>query len=290
MTTSHNPPTARSEKRRLTEKFIAAGLPFAQEDAAELIMAATGLDATRLIIDEAESLPPETLTQISDAAQRRLSGEPVDHILGWREFYGRRFHISRDVLSPRGDTEVLIEHSLAAIAKIKTPRLLDLGTGSGAILITLLAEQPEASGVGVDISQAALRIAQINAKNLGVDARTEWLCGDWFAALGQQAERFDAIISNPPYITRTAMQDLEAEVSGYDPHIALLGGDDGLDAYRQILSEAKHWLSPQGWLGCEIGFDQNMAVRGLFYQAGFTNIQSRKDMNGLDRIVFGRRD
>lgn len=288
MAAPHKTPTLRSEKRRLTEKFHAAGLPFAQQDAAQLIMAVTGLDAARIILDGAEPLLAETLKQISDYERRRLSGEPTDHILGWRDFYGRQFHISRDVLSPRGDTEILIEHSLAAISEIQSPHLLDLGTGSGAILITLLAERPDARGVGIDISEAALCLARSNAKKFGVDGRAQWLCGDWFAPL-QNSQHFDAIISNPPYITRAAMQDLEPEVSGYDPHIALFGGDDGLDAYRQILRSAQDWLTPHGWLGCEIGYDQNLALRELFRQAGLTHIQSRKDMNGHDRVVFGNR-
>jgi len=275
---------ARSAKRFLTEQFREANISFPEEDALDLIMAVTGLDEAGLILQGTEFLSPEAVETLSDYSERRLSGEPVDHILGWRDFYGRRFHISRDVLSPRADTETLIEHTLAAIKDIDAPRILDLGTGSGAILITLLAEKPDATGIGIDISKAALKIAQNNAKKLGVETRATWLCGDWFAPLNENT-RFDAILSNPPYITAAAMHTLDTEVKDYDPHIALQGGDDGLEAYRQILDAAKNWLTSNGWIGLEIGFDQNTGVRDLLEAAGFTQIDSQKDLSGHDRVV-----
>jgi len=275
---------ARSAKRFLTEQFRTAGLPFAEDDALEIVMAATGLDEAAMIMRGTEFLSPEAFALIMEYSERRLSGEPVDHILGWREFYGRTFSISRDVLSPRADTETLIEHALAAIKDIEAPHILDLGTGSGAILITLLAERPDATGVGVDISKAALRVAQDNAKTLNVDTRATWRQGDWFAPLKNTA-RFDAIISNPPYITPAAMESLETEVKNYDPHIALAGGGDGLEAYRQILRDARDWLKLHGWIGLEIGFDQDAAVRELLAAAGFLSIRSYKDLGGNDRVI-----
>jgi len=281
------PQSARSVKRQLAEQFRAAGLPFAEDDALELVMAVSGLDEAAMIVKGANPLSSDTLAQLSDYAERRLSGQPVDHILGWREFYGRRFSISRDVLSPRADTETLVEQALAALEKITASHILDLGTGSGAVLITLLAERPDASGIGVDISDAALKIAKDNAQALEVDTRASWRQGDWFMTLDTKTQ-FDAIVSNPPYITPAAMQTLETEVKDYDPDVALRGGDDGLEAYRQIIGAAKDWLKADGWIGLEIGFDQDAAVRALLTAHGFTHIQSHQDLGGNDRVVSAR--
>ena len=277
-------PNARVAKRDLAKKFLAANIPFPDADALELVMAATGLDEAGLILKGNLSLPPEIIAKLADYSKRRLSGEPVDHILGWREFYGRKFKVSKDVLSPRADTETLIEHTLAAMKDMDAPRILDLGTGSGAILITCLLERNDARGDGVDISPAALDIAQTNASALGVDKRAQWHCGNWFTPLSKDTQ-YDIIISNPPYITPDAMQSLEREVKDYDPHIALQGGDDGLEAYRHILSHAKNWLAPNGWIGVEIGFDQDKAVRNIFGAEGFVEIQSHRDLGGNDRVV-----
>ncbi len=276
--------TARAIKRVLTEQFRAANIAFPDNDALELVMSAAGLDAAELILQEAYPLPSDICQKISDYAQRRLSGEPVDHILGWREFYGRRFSISQNVLSPRADTEILITHALANLKARQAPNILDLGTGSGAILITLLAERPDAVGIGVDISQAALDIARDNAKTLNVSRRADWLCGHWFAPLHANMQ-FDMIISNPPYITSAAMENLQSEVKDYDPHIALQGGPDGLEAYRQILNTAQTWLKPGGWIGFEIGFDQKITVGALLENAGFVDVQSHKDISGHDRVL-----
>jgi len=277
--------TIRSAKRLLTEQFRSAGLPFPDNDALELVMAVTDLDASELILKETEFISPDRFERLSHYTRCRLLGEPVDHILGWREFYGRKFHINRDVLSPRDDTTVLIERALTAMKDIDAPRILDLGTGSGAILITLLAERPDASAIGIDISQAALNVAAKNAQKLGVDSRATWLRGDWFTPLDDHMAPFDIIVSNPPYIDADAMQQLEVEVKDYDPHMALYGGTDGLEAYRQILRLAATWLAPKGWIGLEIGFDQDRPVRELLRTLNFRAIESYKDLGGRDRVV-----
>ncbi|MEP1229784.1 MAG: peptide chain release factor N(5)-glutamine methyltransferase [Litorimonas sp.] len=276
--------TPREAKRVLVQQFNAANLPFAEDDAQELLMAATGLDPLAIMLNNVDCLLPHASEILSGYAQRRLSGEPVDHILGWREFYGRRFKINKDVLSPRADTETLIPHALSALKNIDAPHILDLGTGSGALLITLLAENNDAVGIGIDISQSALSTAQCNAHALGVESRAQWVCGDWFTPLKPEM-RFDAIISNPPYINEIAMQALAPEVKDYDPHIALHGGEDGLVAYRHILRAAAHWLKPGGWIGLEIGFDQKTAVTALLGAANFTSIDSYKDLSGNNRAL-----
>lgn len=275
---------ARSAKRFLTEQFRQAGIALAEDDARELVMAVTGFTLTDFVLRGTEFLTPEQFNQVKDYADRRLSGEPVDAILGWRDFYGRPFKINKDVLSPRGDTENLVACGLSAVKALSAPHILDLGTGSGAVLLTLLAERDKATGVGVDVSDKALDVARENARALGVANRTEFLQSDWFARVKGM---FDLIVSNPPYITNAAMQDLDAGVRDYDPDLALRGGADGLDPYHSIITQALQHLRPGGACWVEIGFDQGQAVKQIFEVQGFKHIQLVQDLSGHDRCVGG---
>ena len=272
----------RALRRALAGRFAAAGIPFAQEDALELVLGLSGLDRADLV---AGAPVPEGLeARLDAAAERRLKGEPVDRILGHRDFYGRRFAID-GVLSPRGDTEVLLLAALEAMRKVTAPRLLELGTGSGALAVSLLAERPDARVTATDISEAALRTAARNATAHGVEDRLALVRSDWFENVEGV---FDAVLSNPPYIDDTAMADLPPEVARFDPDRALRGGPDGLDAYRAIVPGARALLAPGGWLGVEIGFDQGERVAGLFRDAHFRDVRVRTDPAGLARIVEGR--
>jgi len=255
---------ARSAKRFLSQAFREAGVPFADEDALEIILAATGFDRAALMLRGTEFLSPDVFETIQDHMARRLSGEPVDNILGWREFYGRRFQISRDVLSPRADTENLVRGALSRLDKAKEPTLVDLGTGSGAIGLTLLAERDDVRLVATDHSEAALSIAEQNAAALDVFARVRFAQGAWWDAIAA-GSAFDMIVSNPPYITNEAMEALETEVVEFDPDLALRGGADGLDAYRTIISEAPNYLNI------------------------WTMITVDKDLSGLDRVVWAQK-
>ena len=279
---------ARSAKRFLTQAFSEAGLPFAEEDALEIVLNATGFDKTALMLRGTEFLNPEIFQTITDHMERRLAGQPVDHIFGWREFYGRRFTVSSDVLSPRADTETLIRGALHRLKNIAAPDLLDLGTGSGAIGLTLLAELPKAVLRATDISEEALKIASSNAQNLGVESRAKFSQGAWFAAV-PAADQFDMIVSNPPYITDAAMNALEKEVTDYDPDIALRGGSDGLEAYRIIISSAPDYLKSGGWLGLEIGYDQADALKALLNRSAWTDVTVNQDLGGNDRTVWARK-
>lgn len=279
---------ARSAKRFLTQAFTEAGLPFAEEDALEIVLEATGLDRTGLMLYGTDFLAPETFDQIKDHMARRLAGEPVDHILGWRDFFGRKFIITKDVLSPRADTETLVRVALDGLSDKRDPYLLDLGTGSGAIGLTLLAELPQARLLATDISEAALDIARQNAVVLDVQDRATFLAGEWWAAVPETA-RFDAIVSNPPYIDDAAMAKLEPEVVHYDPALALHGGPNGLRDYDVILSRALRHLAPGGWLGLEIGYDQGASVSKRVQSAGFCDICLHTDLGGLDRVVSARK-
>ena len=203
---------------------------------------------------------------------------PVSHLIGEREFYGRRFKVSRDVLDPRPETESLIEAALAEPYE----RVLDLGVGSGCILVTLLAERQEATGLGVDISEAACLQASANAVLHRVEARADIQQSDWFEAV---EGRFDLIVSNPPYIALEEMEGLSAEVRGHEPGIALTDGGDGLSAYRRIAAQAAAHLTSGGRVLVEIGPTQGQAVSALLEAAGLRGVAVLPDMDGRDRVV-----
>lgn len=280
-------PSARVAKRVLTQAFIEADIPYAEEDALKIILAATGLDKTALILRGADPLNVEEYAVIESYMARRLLGEPVDHILGWREFFGRRFHISADVLSPRADTETLIRGALKRLDAQAQMHVLDLGTGSGSIGLTMLAEMPQTNLTATDISNAALAIARKNAKTLGLQKRVSFQHGEWWSAVPPKSV-FDMILSNPPYITDAAMETLDVEVLSYDPDIALRGGADGLDPYHIIIAGAAAHLKSGGWLGLEIGFDQAGALKNLLEAGPWHNIRVKKDLGGLDRVVWAQ--
>ena len=279
---------ARSAKRFLTQAFRDAGLPFAEDDALEIVLSATGFDKTALMLRGTEFLDPGIFQTITDHMQRRLSGEPVDHILGWREFYGRRFKISKDVLSPRADTETLIRGALLRGDQTRPAKLLDLGTGSGAIGLTLLAESALWTLHATDISDAALRIAKATTRDLELLERVNVFKGEWYKAV-PRGETYDIILSNPPYITNAAMETLETEVTAYDPDIALRGGNDGLDAYRLIIASAPDYLISGGWLGLEIGYDQAEALKNLLTDTVWADVSVNQDLSGHDRTVWARK-
>lgn len=261
-------------------------------DARVLLMSATGLSVEALIARGRDPFPRAAEKRLVDFVSRRLAGEPVSRIRGMREFYGREFLIDPNTLDPRADTETLIEAVLEVLARQgdrkKPVRILDLGTGSGCILVTLLSELPEARGVGVDISWRALRIARQNARCLGVGDRAGFLTANWFEGLQGQ---FDLIVSNPPYIAHREIDDLPREVGRYDPVRALDGGLDGLDAYRDIARSAACFLRPGGHLLVEIAPTQADDVAGLFQQGGLivpTNAIT-VDLGGRPRCVYATR-
>ncbi|MEM7192161.1 MAG: peptide chain release factor N(5)-glutamine methyltransferase, partial [Pseudomonadota bacterium] len=230
------------------------GIDTAALDARTLLNAATGLPLETLIACGREPLGARSADLYREFITRRLSGEPVSRIRGTREFYGRDFKIDPHTLDPRPDTETLIQSVLDLVRRekpIQEPlRLLDLGTGSGCILTTLLSELPHATGIGVDIRPGALFVAMENAKALGVSDRTHFIAADWFEGL---TGTYDIIVSNPPYIAAAEIEGLAPEVAHHDPRVALDGGADGLDAYRQIAVGAPQSLVQGGAVIVEIG-------------------------------------
>jgi release factor glutamine methyltransferase len=251
---------------------------------AELLLAATlGLDRVGLYVNFERPLDAVELSAFRERVQRRAQREPIQYILGETEFWSLIFNVGPEVLVPRADTEVLVEESLARIKG--SARVLDVGTGSGAIAIALAHEKPEILVTALDCSQPALDVARTNAQRNGVVDRVTCLLGD-LASL--PTGPFEMIVSNPPYIPSGDWQKLMPEVRDYEPRLALDGGDDGLQAYRQLAVQAGRVLVPGGWLLVEVGIGQAADVSALFKAAGLTEIGQRDDYAGIARVVMGR--
>ncbi|HEX7533474.1 MAG TPA: peptide chain release factor N(5)-glutamine methyltransferase [Methyloceanibacter sp.] len=264
-----------------------AGIETPELDARLLLCHAAGLTHESYVARAGEALAPEIAARLEASLLRRANREPVSRITGTREFYGRSFVVERSALDPRPDTETLIEVALDLVAASgdgRPLRLLDLGTGTGCILITLLAELPEAHGVGTDIAADALVLAEANARRLGVSDRATFTASDWCDAV---AGEFDLMLSNPPYIASAEIAGLAPDVRAYDPHLALDGGQDGLDAYRRIAAGAAGKLRPGGKILVEIGASQALDVAALLERCGFLVETGGivPDLGGRPRVV-----
>ncbi len=266
-----------------------AGMATPELDARLLLCHAAGLSHEAYVDKGRDLLRPEAAENLGAAIARRLKHEPVARIVGMREFYGRKFLIDPHALDPRPDTETLIEAALEFVERRSLRdsklNLLDLGTGTGCILITLLAELPRARGLGTDMSQGALALAAANASRQGVAPRAAFVAADWLDAI---EGRFDLILSNPPYLASGEIETLADEVAAYDPILALDGGPDGLAAYRHIAAGAGEVLAEDGRLIVEIGAAQAEAVAGIFHAAGLRLDPGqgvRPDLAGRPRVV-----
>lgn len=256
-----------------------AGIAGAAGDARRLMAFALGIPSDRLTLHLADALEASQLGAFDVAIAARLTRQPVSQIIGERLFFGRWFRVTRDTLDPRPETELLV------MAALERPfaRMLDLGTGTGCILLTCLAEMGQAIGLGTDLSQAALRVAAENAARLNLASRAAFRRSDW---LSDVDGRFDLIVSNPPYIAASEMAGLSPEVRDWEPHLALTPGGDGLDAYRAIAKGAGARLMAGGRLIVEIGPTQAGAVAALFRAAGLGGVEVRRDLDGRDRVVM----
>ena len=271
--------------RSTVADFKTAGINDPAEDARHLISGVLGLTLTEMVTEARRVIDETELTAIDAAVSRRKAHEPVYRILGAREFYGLDFMLSPETLEPRPDTEILVERSLAFLtaAAGKGPvRFADLGTGTGAIAISLLRHCDAATAVATDIAEGALETARANALINGVADRFEPLKSAWFSSI---SERFDMIVSNPPYIGSAEIAKLAPEVRMFDPLEALDGGIDGLDAYRAIAAGAADHLKDDGVVALEIGFDQKAEVIAVFERNGFTFVDAARDLGGNDRVV-----
>lgn len=274
------PATAAEALRAGIAHLAGAGLSDAAGDARLLLAHALDLPRHRLSGALSAPMPAEAVRRFDAALRARAARQPVSQIIGRRAFWKHEFRVTRDTLDPRPETETLIEAALAE----PFASVLDLGTGTGAILISLLAERPQARGTGTDISAAALSVAQENAAEIGVCAT--FLESDWFAAV---TGRFDLIVSNPPYIALDEMAGLAPDVRDWEPRLALTDEGDGLAAYRVIAASAPGHLMPGGRLMVEIGPTQGAEVAALMQAAGLTDSHILPDLDGRDRVVFARK-
>ncbi len=255
---------------------------------AELIAAhALGIDRLRLYMDLDRPLDDEERAAIRVLLRRRRAREPMAYILGYRDFYGRRFEVTPDVLIPRPETEELVEHALRRLPERASVSALDVGTGSGAIALTLAAERPGLRVTATDRSPAALRVARRNASRLGVQERVRWFVGDLFSPLPED-EAYDLVVSNPPYVAEPLLPTLQPEVARWEPREALIAGPDGMDVLRRLVAEAPARIRPGGWLLLEMGAEQGEAVATMLHAAGFREVSVHRDLAGRDRIARGR--
>jgi release factor glutamine methyltransferase len=283
--------TIDSARRALTVRLASAGIDSAELDARTLIGAALNLDLTGLIASTARTITTSEATRLDGFAQRRLAGEPVARIVGEKEFWGLPIKLSAATLVPRPDTETVVERALEILRaddmQHRALRIADLGTGSGAILLALLAELPNAEGIGTDISAEALATAEANAAQLGLADRAGFIRCDYATGL---SGTFDLVVSNPPYIRSADIAGLAVEVREHDPILALDGGMDGLAAYRALIPQSAALLAPGGALVVEAGQGQSEAIGTLMMGSGLTMDRCPKsDLAGIFRAITGRK-
>ncbi len=290
--------TVREAIEEAVERLGAGGVEEPRTDAWLLLAHLRSVDRATLLAHGREPLDDDLLTSFQRLVDRRIAREPFAQIVGRKEFWSLDFQISVDVLCPRPDSECLVEAALEEVQLLGPQnepsrkrdwqgRILDLGTGSGCLLLALLSELPAARGIGIDVSMRALSIARLNGERLGLVKRARWICGDWGASLEGS---FDLIVSNPPYVTEDDAEDLAPEVRDFEPAMALFAGEDGLDAYRSLRKDLDRLLAPGGAVCLEIGEGQADAVEALFLQAGFRSIRRRRDLAGIDRCLILRRE
>jgi len=257
----------------------------ARRDAETLLLHVLRKDRPWLMAHSSEE--PAEAARFADLLARRLRGEPIQYITGEQEFYGLPFRVTPDVLIPRPETEHLIEKALALVTGLANPRIVDVGTGSGAIAVALAHDLPHAQITALDISRPSLEIARENAERNRVARRIRFLQSDLLASVAE--ERFDLVVSNPPYVPTADRDSLSVEVREHEPALALFAGDDGLDVYGRLIPTAFSALEAGGFLALEIGYGQSDAVAALLTNSGFGRIEIMPDLQGIARVVTGQR-
>ena len=284
--------TLKEALAKAVDKLQQMEVPDADIDAWYLLSYVTGLDRAAFFLHGDEPMAEPDMIRYRDLVTKRGERIPLQHLTGEQEFMGLDFHVNEHVLIPRQDTECLVERVLPYV---DGKRVLDVCTGSGCILLSLLLELPQALGTGVDVSEGALCVAKENRKRLGLEQRAELIQSDLFSAdyfrknSGNDHMEYDMLISNPPYIRTEDIEGLMEEVRFHDPVLALDGKENGLYFYEKITEQAGTYLKPGGWLMYEIGCDQGMDVSEIMKKNGFEQIEIKKDLAGLDRVVTGRK-
>ena len=265
--------------------LAAAGVSVPRLEARLILAHVLGIGAEAIIGHPERELSARQRTAFTDIVDRRKGREPLAYILGRREFWSLSIFVNRHTLIPRPESETLVETTLRRIGRDRAGlRILDLGTGSGCLLLAVLSELPEATGLGVDRSWSALQVAQRNAKALGLAERTRFVCGDWATGV---AGGFDLVVANPPYVAVRDIATLAPDITRYEPRMALDGGDDGLRAYCAIAPDLPRVLAPEGMVILEVGAGQAAAVAALLRRAGFQRLEINSDLSGVPRCVSG---
>ena len=268
----------------------------ARLDAWLLLEYVTGKNRAYYFAHSDDPVENANAVRYQELIEKRAGHIPLQHLTHEAYFMGYPFYVDEHVLVPRQDTEVLVEEALEVLKGTQAPQILDMCTGSGCIVLSMLAMREDAAGTGVDVSPEALAVAKRNALALEVEKRVEFIESDIFSSVffqekaGKDQLQYDILISNPPYIPSADIEDLMEEVKDHDPRIALDGHEDGLFFYRKIIQEGRNFLKKKGWMLFEIGYDQGNDVSELLRNSGFTDVQVRKDMAGLDRVVLGQKD
>lgn len=272
-----------------------AGIEEARLDAWLLLEYVTGKNRAWYFAHSDELVQEEKAGQYKELCRKRSCHIPLQHLTQNACFMGYDFYVDENVLVPRQDTETLVEEALKLLKDQQEPYILDMCTGSGCILLSILKELPDAGGVGADLSEAALKVAEKNAERLQVQDRvffthSDLFSGEYFTQNSSKKQtEYDMLISNPPYIATEEIQKLMEEVRLHDPYIALDGKEDGLYFYRSITAQCSRYLKPGGWLLYEIGYDQGTSVSDIMKKAGFVHVNVKKDLAGLDRVVLGQK-
>lgn len=269
--------------RRASQELDHAGVAEARREAGSLLSHVIAKDRTFLISHAEDLLSKDEWERFANAIARRAAGEPAQYITGTQDFFGRTFRVTRDVLIPRPETELLVEAALQVMNADAV--ICDVGTGSGCIAITLLCERSDARAVAVDVSEAALNIARQNSREHSVQQRIDFVLSDCFSAFDERVSEFDLIVSNPPYVSADALPGLQREVRDHEPLVALSPGDDGLSVIRRLLHDSPRLLRENGHLLMEIGFDQGEKVRQLVDPEVWTLKEIRPDLQCIPRIV-----
>ena len=273
--------------REATEVLQTAGVPEARRESGSLLSFVIGKDRTFLISHADDRLEGIEFDRFREAVARRAEGEPLQYITGVQDFYGREFRVTPDVLIPRPETELLVEAALEVVEGISAPLICDIGTGSGCIAVTLLCERTDAQVVAVDISEAALAVATQNAHRHKVSERITLRISNCFHGL--EPTSFDLVVSNPPYVSSNVLSGLQREVRDHEPLVALSPGEDGLSVIRRLVTESPTFLTPNGHLVMEIGFDQGEKVRNLIDEDVWRLVKIRPDLQQIPRIVVLQR-
>lgn len=269
-------------QRKLCNNFSIIGIETPELDARIILKEVLSLDDKDLILKDSLDIPDEMIEEIIAIESRRLNGEPISKIFKKRDFYNSTFLISNDVLDPRPETELIVEIANNYIDKNEVKNILDLGTGSGCILLSILKENKMINGLGIDLSKDAISIAKQNSKKLNLETQSNFLISNWMSSVNY---KYDLVVSNPPYIASEDIKKLSKSVKIYDPILSLDGGDDGLNSYRLIASDLKRVVSKHALVIIEIGYNQSLQVIEIFKKNNFKLMKKYNDINGLDRVL-----